>query len=239
MNQPHNHKYFNLISMLILVNSICSSMLGIRLLNLNLDILGTYDVSGGIIPFCLSFMLLDIALNQYGYRCCKQIIYNLLICKTFFVLILYFILQLKTNEKFIYESSYQLVFNAMLKTFLSSMIGTICAFFLNCVVFSKMYISFNGKYLWLRCLISTTLGEIVFSLVSTPILFFGKLNLYDIFLLMFHNYSFKIIFELFSLPVIYLVLFILEKYEIKQDITYNGFYPVHKELSNVYGNNND
>ena len=211
MNQLTNYKYFNLISMLILINSVCSSMLGVRLLNLNLGFFGVYDVSGGIIPFCLSFMLLDITLNQYGYKHSKQIIYNLLICKTFFAVLIYLILQLKVNSAFLYENSYQLVFTAMLKTFFASMIGTICAFFLNCVIFSKMYISFNGKHLWLRCLISTTLGEVAFSLVSTPILFFGTLNLSDIFKLIFHNYSFKIIFELFSLPFIYFFLFIFEK----------------------------
>jgi uncharacterized integral membrane protein (TIGR00697 family) len=192
---------------------------------------GATLVSGGILPFCISFVLLDIATNQYGYIRVKKIIMLVLICKVIMALFLYSMMQIRPATSFHYESSYQIVILMMFRAFWASFWGTLVSFYLNCYIFSKLYVSFYGRMLWLRCLVATTMGEIVFSLVSTPILFWGKLDIHHIFLLIFHNYGFKLIFEFASLPVIYLLVYLLNKYEMAFQISYSGFNPPHKKIN--------
>lgn len=91
--------------------------------------------------------------------------------------------------------------------------------------------SFKGKHLWLRCLVATTLGEIVFSLVSTPVLFYDILSINNIGVLIFHNYSFKLVFELITLPFIYIMVYLLNKYENNNYIGYINFEPIHKQIN--------
>ncbi len=216
---------------MILVCGMCSSIMGPRVIELNYFLSETATLSGGIIPFCVSFMLLDIVTNQYGSRRTKTLIYYYLICKALMSLILYFTMQLHTAQEFHDESSYTTVIDMVLRSFIASSFGTLVSFFLNCYIFSKLYISFAGKHLWLRCLVATTLGEIVFSLVSTPILFHNKLSLDSIIHLIFHNYMFKILFEIITLPIIYLVIYILSKVEVKCNIQYLDFTPSHKQIN--------
>jgi len=224
-------RFYTLFAMLILTTSICSSLLGARLISLGGFIPGTNVLSGGILPFCASFVLLDIATNQYGYKHVKKMIMNLLICKIILALFLFLIINLPVVSEFKYEQSYQIVISLALRAFAGSLLGTFVAYYLNCYIFSKLYLSFDGSYLWLRCLIATTIGEIVFSLVSTPILFWGSLSRVNLFNLIFHNYWFKIEFEIITLPLIYLAIYFLGKYETATSIEYQNFTPLHKKLN--------
>jgi uncharacterized integral membrane protein (TIGR00697 family) len=224
-------KFYTLFSMLILTTSVCSSLLGARLISLGNFIPGTNVLSGGILPFCASFVLLDIATNQYGYKHVKKMIMNLLMCKIILALFLFIIINIPAANGFKYEQSYQLVISMALRAFGGSLLGTLVAYYLNCYIFSKLYFSFEGRYLWLRCLIATTIGEVVFSLVSTPILFWGNLSTISLFNLIFHNYWFKIEFEIVTLPLIYLAIYFLGKHENATGIEYQNFTPLHKKLN--------
>lgn len=222
---------YALFAMLILINGICSSILGTRIIKLEFFSSEPLILSGGIIPFCISFTLLDIVTNQYGYRKAKEVIVNYLICKAIMCLLLYLIMQIDTALPLNEANSYKLVITMILKSFWASLLGTLVAFFLNSYIFSNLYMSFKGKHLWLRCLVATTLGEIVFSLVSTPVLFYDILSINNIGVLIFHNYSFKLVFELITLPFIYIMVYLLNKYENNNYIGYINFEPIHKQIN--------
>ena len=223
MQKDSDYKFYTLFAMLILVNSICSSILGARTINLSSVIPWVSLASGGILPFCLSFMLIDIVTNQYGYQKAKKLIHFVLICKIVMFILLYVTLQFPPSDLFHSENSYREVMYMILRAFWASWFGTLVAFYCNCYIFSKLYTSLSGKYLWFRCVIATSLGEIIYSLISTPILFSGKLTMPQLSELIFHNYSLKILFEFISLPFIYLIAYILNKYESSFELRYQGF----------------
>ena len=87
-------------------------------------------------------------------------------------------------------------------------------------------IFFNDELLWFRCILSTALGELVFSIIWSVIFFRGKLSQDMISSIVVNQYIFKVIFEIITLPITYLIVYFLNKFELKTKIKYN-FTPVH------------
>ena len=185
---------------------------------------------GGIFAFCMIFMLLDIITNNYGYKNARKIILLTLSCETIFALLVFTGLIIIPSSMFKLETSYILIFTSYYDIFIASFIATIIAFTLNCYVFSKLYYSFNGKHLWLRCILSTALGELVFSIIWTFIFFKNKLSFDLINHIVLNQYLFKVLFEVATLPITYLIIYLLDKFELRTDIEYKGFTPLYKTI---------
>ncbi|MBY0379105.1 MAG: queuosine precursor transporter [Burkholderiales bacterium] len=180
---------------------------------------GPFEMPGGIIPFCTTFLILDIVTNNYGLLNAKKLIFSLILCESVFSLIIYFTLHLTpfTNS---HELEYQLVTFPVIRLFFGSFFATICAYFLNCYIFSKLYTLYSGRKLWLRCILSTAAGEIVFSIIWTFIYFHGNLQFNEKLLLIADQYLFKVLFEIITLPITYIIVYFLSKYETPFDIKY-------------------
>lgn len=209
-------KYFTLFGMLIVANKLCSMIFAQRIVN----VFGI-TLPGGIIPFCIIFMLLDIMTNHYRYENVKKIIYFNAICEFTMAAIIYLTFKIPTTA-----SSGDQMFVAVLEPavgiFFASLAATACSYILNCYLFSKLYFSWNGRFLGIRCVLSTALGELVFSMIWTPIYFFGKLDINAIKILVIDQYLFKVIFEIVTLPITYTLVYFLVKYERPTEIKYKN-----------------
>ena len=86
-----------------------------------------------------------------------------------------------------------------------------------------MLFYFNGKYLWLRCVVATSVGELVFSIISNIIFYLYKINLHEMITITLNNFSFKLMFEIVTLPFTYLLAYLLAKYETPPIIKFINF----------------
>lgn len=225
MNQQeaNDFKFYTLFGMLLVTFKLCAMLFAQRLVSFYGIIL-----PGGIIPFCMTFMILDIVTNNYGFKNAKKIIFFNLLCEAIMTLIIQVTLNVKPSPLFNHEAACQELMSSFIKLFTASFSATIIAYLLNCYIFSKLYYSFKGKYLWLRCILATALGELIFSITWTMIFFWKELGLHNINTLVINQYLFKVLFEIITLPVTYLIVYLLNKYEIHVDIEYKNFKPLHK-----------
>jgi uncharacterized integral membrane protein (TIGR00697 family) len=216
----NDFKFLSLFGMLIVTNKLFSMILAPRILTIFGIIL-----PGGIIPFCIIFMLLDIITNHYKYENAKKIILFNALCEAAMAALIYFTFKLHPNQSFNQEAEFIAVLQPTINIFFASLLATIISYFFNCYIFSKLYFSFEGKYLGLRCVISTAIGELVFSMIWTPIYFWGRLDIHSIQHLIINQYLFKVGFELVTLPITYLLIYLLAKYENPVNIKYKNFTP--------------
>jgi uncharacterized integral membrane protein (TIGR00697 family) len=170
-------------------------------------------------------MLLDIVTNHYRYENAKRIIIFNGICEAVMAMIMYLTFKFQPIKTFTNETAFLTVLQPAIWIFFASLIATVCSYFLNCYIFSKLYFSFDGKYLGLRCMISTAIGELVFSMIWTPIYFWGKLDIHSIQILVLNQYLFKVSFEFITLPITYLLIYLLGKFENPVEIKYKNFTP--------------
>ena len=208
------YKFYALFGMILITTKLISMIFVGRTL-----LFGNFIMPGGIIPFCTTFMILDIVTNNYGLEKAKKMILYLLVCEAIFTLMMYITLKIPTSS-LQNETSYSLITNSVTRVYFGSFCATITAYLLNCYIFSKLYNLYFGQKLWLRCILSTAAGELIFSLVWTSIYFYDKLNNKEILILILDQYTFKILFEVVTLPITYLIVYILEKYEVPLEINY-------------------
>ncbi len=219
----NDFKFYTLFGMLLVTSKLCAMLFAQRLILFYGVIL-----PGGIVPFCITFMILDIVTNNYGFRNARKIIFFNLACEASMALIIQLTLTITPSSIFHYEQSYQKLMTPFITLFTASLTATVVAYLLNCYVFSKLYYSFKGKHLWLRCILATALGELIFSIIWTTIFFWKQIGLYSINILVINQYLFKVLFEIITLPITYLIVYLLNKYELHVDIEYKNFKPLHK-----------
>lgn len=117
--------------------------------------------------------------------------------------------------------------NGIIRALVAGAVATLIAFYINCHIFSRLLFRFNGKYLWLRCITATASGEFIYSIISNTIFFINKLQASQIMELTYNNFGFKFMFEVVTLPLTYLLVYLLAKYEIPQVLKYKNFKPKH------------
>lgn len=69
------------------------------------------------------------------------------------------------------------------------------------------------KYFYIRCFISSSIGEFVFSCLAVVIIWYGSRNKLDIYTLIFTTYLTKIIWSIAGLPIANFIVIILKKTE--------------------------
>lgn len=212
--KQYQYKYYSLFGMILVAIKLGSMIFVGRIL-----LLGGVIMPGGIIPFCTTFFILDIVTNNYGLANARKMIFSLLLCEAIFSLIIYFTLKM-TPVSLQYEESFKLIIQPIIRLFFGSLAATIAAYFLNCYLFSKLYVFYSGKKLWFRCILSTAAGELVFSVVWTFIYFYGRMDNEGIMRLVMDQYIFKVLFEIASVPVTYLIVELLDRYEVPLEIKF-------------------
>jgi uncharacterized PurR-regulated membrane protein YhhQ (DUF165 family) len=194
------------IGVLILITNISGAFFGAS--RINLGIFSNYgSMLTGVIPFCLSFFLFNIYTNQYGISSSKKLVLLITLIRITGIACLFVLIKshVVTNE----------YFQITLLTLIAGAIASLVALNLNCYVFMQIYNFFDGKQLWIRCLVSIAIGELIYSLISNTVFLFFLNNTSEILSLSLHNYTFKILFEFITLPVTYLLVYFLSSKETK------------------------
>ncbi len=217
-----NFKFIVIFAGIIVTANLCAAIMGTR--TVNLDIIGYHSpILCGIIPFCISFLLIDVFTNQYGFNNAKLLIRTIILCKIFLALVLYLSSKIPAANLTVEEIYFQTQISIIVRALFAGIIATLVAFYINCSIFSRMFVKFNGKLLWFRCIIATSIGELIYSIISNIIFFLYRLNIYEITLLTFNNYGFKFMFEVVTLPITYMLTYLLEKHETHVPIKYINF----------------
>lgn len=222
--QNKEFKFIMIIAALILTMNLCSGIMGPKIINLTVSKFNL-SVTCGVIPFCVSFFLMDIFTNQYGFNLAKQLSIGISICNFVMGVTLYFLTKIPATHSGESNIYYQTEFDPVIKAFFVGSIAIIIAFYINCKIFSKLFFTLNGKYLWLRCITATSVGELIYSSIFDGLFFAHKLSAWQISDIVINNYGFKFMFEVITLPLTYLAVNLLTQFEDNIEIRYINFDP--------------
>jgi uncharacterized integral membrane protein (TIGR00697 family) len=96
---------------------------------------------------------------------------------------------------------------------LASITAYFCGEFLNSYVLAKLKIITNGKWLWLRTITSTLVGEGADTLIFVMVAFWGVLPEDLLIAVVLSNYIFKVGVEVIFTPITYLIVGFLKRKE--------------------------
>lgn len=173
----------------------------------------------GTILFPISYIFGDVLTEVYGFRRSRRVIWTGFACLALTALVLW-IVRLMPGESTWLQQTGQSAYDAILGGLtsggivLASLVAYLAGEFMNSVVLAKIKVATGGKWLWLRTISSTLVGEGVDSLIFIGIACLTGVFPWSLFwTLVVTNYIFKTAVEILMTPVTYLVVNRLKKAE--------------------------
>lgn len=177
--------------------------------------------------FPITYILNDIFTEVYGFNKAKLVIWLSFLCNLVMVTIFGISIWLPADESFTLQNDFVNILGSTPRILIASFISFLVGNFANAIVLSKIKIKTKGKYLALRTIASTLIGEGLDTILFVPIVFIGVLNVQEIFSLTLNIYVLKVLVEVVLTPITYKVVNCIKKNEeidtFDNEVKYNIF----------------
>jgi hypothetical protein len=219
--QPRVYRYFDLVMAVfvtvLIVSNIASSAKivdwGVSLFSLPL----AFDA--GTILFPISYIFGDVLTEVYGFRKSRRVIWTGFACLALTAFVLWLV-RIMPGEVTWRESTGQAAFNNVLGGIssggivLASLAAYLMGAFTNSVILARLKVATKGRWLWIRTIGSTLVGEGVDSIIFVAVACLMGVFPWSLFLiLVVTNYIFKSLIEVLMTPVTYWVVGKLKRAE--------------------------
>lgn len=174
---------------------------------------GMFDFDGGTLLFPLSYIFGDILTEVYGYGRTRRIIWIGFLMNIVMVLVFSAVGALPASESWNNQDAYNSILGMTPRIVLASMVAYTFGAFSNSYVLAKLKLKTKGKFLWLRTIGSTIVGEGLDTVIFCLISFYGVLPNELLGLVILSNYIFKVGIEVIFTPVTYLIVNALKRLE--------------------------
>jgi queuosine precursor transporter len=219
--KPRVYRYFDLVMTafvtVLIVSNIASSAKivdwGVSLFKLPL----AFDA--GTILFPISYIFGDVLTEVYGFRKSRRVIWTGFACLALTAVVLWLV-RIMPGEATWMETTGQTAFNNVLGGIstggivLASLVAYLAGEFTNSVILAKMKVATKGRWLWMRTISSTLVGEGVDSFIFIGVACLVGVFPWSLFFtLTVANYIFKCLIEALMTPVTYWVVGKLKRAE--------------------------
>ena len=235
-DQQKGYRWFTLVTAIFVTTLTISNIIAVKLVQI-----GSLVLPAAVILFPISYIFGDILTEVYGYRNARKVIWIGFACNLLAVVAIYAAGVLPAASfwsagDFSTPSTAQQAYTAILGFAPRLLIASFCAYligeFLNSFVLAKLKIRTKGKYLWLRTIGSTIIGQGADSAVFITIAFLGILPSGLLLTSILSQWLFKVAYETLATPLTYLAVNFLKRNEREDVFDENtNFNPV------VIGNN--
>ncbi len=203
-----SYKYYDIIMALFTAVLLISNIASSKILKL-----GPFTFDGGTILFPLSYIFGDILTEVYGYAKSRKVIWTGFVCAALMSLVFAIVGALPPAEGWENQSAYLAILGATPRIVLASLTAYLLGEFTNSFILAKLKILTKGKWLWMRTIGSTLIGEGVDTSIFIVIAFWGILPRDLLIAVFVSNYIFKCAVEIAATPVTYRVVKFLKKAE--------------------------
>ncbi len=170
-------------------------------------------VPAGIILFPLSYILNDVLAEVYGFSLVRRSILLAFAGNLIFVLSIYLAIKLPGAAFWSLETEFEQILGFTPRLLTASFIAYLVGSFVNSWVMVKLKSLTNSKYLWLRTIGSTIIGEGLDSLVFIVIAFGGMYTSGIIMMMLLTQWTVKVVYEVIATPLTYKAVHYIEKIE--------------------------
>lgn len=201
-------RYFDLIMALFVAVLLISNVASAKILDL-----GPFTFDGGTILFPLSYIFGDILTEVYGYRRSRRVIWTGFACAGLMAVVFAIVGALPPAQGWENQAAYDAILGWTPRIVLGSLIAFWAGEFSNSFVLAKLKVLTTGRWLWMRTIGSTLVGEGVDTLIFANVAFLGLLPQDLLVTLIVSNYIFKVGVEVLATPLTYWVVTLLKRTE--------------------------
>ena len=217
-NLSFANKIYLILAGLFITSLVASNLIFTKIFYwypLDINILGAklFELSVGILPYPLTFLITDLISEIYGRKKADQVVITGIFASIFSILLILISSYVPAIEASpIDDETFNSVFlNAPLAV-LASMLTYLFAQFIDIRIYHFWKKLTKGKHLWLRNNFSTFTSQFIdtFTIVSLLILF-GILPEEKFTVLIISGFLFKVIVAILDTPILYLFVWVIRK----------------------------
>lgn len=215
--ERRSYRYFNLITAIFVTVLIISNIIAVKLISIWGLIL-----PAAVILFPISYIFGDILTEVYGFANARKVIWTGFLCNLLAVLAIWVAGILPAFPfwsvgSFATAETAQQAYSAILgftpRLLVASFIAYLAGEFLNSFVLAKLKVRTQGKFLWLRTIASTLVGQGIDSAIFISIAFWASMPPPALGTAILSQWMFKVVYETLATPLTYLVVNFLKKKE--------------------------
>jgi queuosine precursor transporter len=211
------YRWYTFITALFVVTLVISNIIAVKVVH----IFGLF-LPAAVILFPVAYIFGDVLTEVYGYARARQVIWTGFFCNLVAVIAIWIGGALpsapfwsagvfKSPESA--QQAYQAILGFTPRLLMASFTAYLVGEFLNSFVLARLKVQTKGRFLWLRTISSTIVGEGADSAIFISIAFWGVFAPADIGLAILSQWVFKVVYETLATPITYLVVNKLKKIE--------------------------
>lgn len=158
------------LSVIYITFMLCSIVLVHKLV-----IISSTITAAGVFLFPATFVLGDVIAEVYGYKVAKQLLWSAILCEFLFALFCYILIHLKSPSFWHYQQDFDYILGGLLRIYFSGLFAFLLASFVNVILLSKWKIALKGKYFWLRSVVSSCIGEAIYTVICVFLIYYGTI----------------------------------------------------------------
>ena len=203
---------FLILAGLFITSLVTCNLIANKFVSVNLGF-KTFEVSAGILPYPLTFLITDILSEVYGRRKTNAVVITGFFSSVLVLLILYLghLFPALENSP-VTQEEYASVFRNSWRVISASMLAYLTAQFVDVRIFHFWKRKTRGKYLWFRNNFSTMFSQLVDTVLVTSVIFVGVASTEFITGLILDGWLFKVLFAAADTLVIYPVILGIRRY---------------------------
>jgi queuosine precursor transporter len=201
-------RYLDILINLFVVALIVSNLVAGKIIAI-----GDLRVSGAQVLFPMTYIFGDIFTEVYGYSASRRAIWTGFLASAVMAAIGLAVVALPPAPEWHDQAAFEKVFYNVPRIIVGSLIAYWCGEFANAFVMAKLKLSTAGKYLWVRTIGSTAVGQLVDTVIVMVFVFWGSVDLKTLLTLIGSGYVFKVAYEVAATPLTYLVVNGLKRLE--------------------------
>lgn len=211
MTMDKKFRYFEVIMAVFVAVLLISNIASTKITQI-----GIFTLDGGTLLFPLTYIFGDVLTEVYGFRRARKVIWTGFACALLMSLTLAVVGYLPAASGFENQDAYMKILGQAPRIVLASLIAYFFGEFSNSFILAKLKVKMQGKWLWVRTIGSTLIGELLDSVIFVTIAFYGVLPNELVLSLIVFNYIFKTSIEILFTPATYAIIKFLKRHE-KED----------------------
>ena len=166
-------------------------------------------VPAAIVVFPLTYIFGDVLTEVYGYARARQVIWLGFLCNLLFVLAVVAAQQIDGAENVWTgddQGAYERILGYTPRLLAASFAAYLVGEFVNSFVLARLKVATAGRFLWLRTISSTALGQALDSAVFATIAFWGEVPGPVLREIIWHHWVLKTAYEVLATPATYVIV---------------------------------
>lgn len=162
---------------------------------------GSTITAAGVFLFPATFVIGDVIAEVYGYAVARQLLWGAVVCEFLFALFCYMLIHLKSPPFWHYQQDFNYILGGLLRIYFSGLFAFLIASFVNIILLSKWKIALKGRYFWFRSVLSSAIGEAIYTVICVFFIYYKTMPFSEMITLIVTVYLFTMFYvAVFAMP---------------------------------------